>query len=124
MGSGGGLFEIEESLKMPAMAAESGPAAGVIAAALAGQQIDRSKLLSFDMGGTTAKASLIQDGIIETTPEYEVGGEGSGSRWLHGTGHPIRVPVIDLAEVSAGGGSIAWVDPAGSLRVGPKSAGA
>ena len=124
MGSGGGLFEIEESLKMPAMAAESGPAAGVIAAALAGKQIDRSKLLSFDMGGTTAKASLIQDGIIETTPEYEVGGEGSGSRWLHGTGHPIRVPVIDLAEVSAGGGSIAWVDPAGSLRVGPKSAGA
>ena len=124
MGSGGGLFEIEESLKMPAMAAESGPAAGVIAAALAGQQIDRSKLLSFDMGGTTAKASLIQDGIIETPPEYEVGGEGSGSRWLHGTGHPIRVPVIDLAEVSAGGGSIAWVDPAGSLRVGPKSAGA
>ena len=124
MGSGGGLFEIEESLKMPAMAAESGPAAGVIAAALAGKQINRSKLLSFDMGGTTAKASLIQDGIIETTPEYEVGGEGSGSRWLHGTGHPIRVPVIDLAEVSAGGGSISWVDPAGSLRVGPKSAGA
>ena len=76
------------------------------------------------MGGTTAKASLIQDGIIETTPEYEVGGEGSGSRWLHGTGHPIRVPVIDLADVSAGGGSSAWVDPAGSLRVGPTSAGA
>jgi N-methylhydantoinase A len=124
MGSGGGLFEIEESLMMPAMAAESGPAAGVIAAALAGKQIIRSNLLSFDMGGTTAKASLIKDGVIETTPEYEVGGEGSGSRWLNGTGHPIRVPVIDLAEVSAGGGSIAWIDPVGSLRVGPNSAGA
>lgn len=124
MGSGGGLFEIEESLMMPAMAAESGPAAGVIAAALAGKQIVRSNLLSFDMGGTTAKASLIKDGVIETTPEYEVGGEGSGSRWLNGTGHPIRVPVIDLAEVSAGGGSIAWIDPVGSLRVGPNSAGA
>ena len=124
MGSGGGVFEIEESLRMPAMAAESGPAAGVIAAALAGAQINRPNLLSFDMGGTTAKASLIRDGVVETTPEYEVGGDGSANRWLHGTGHPIRIPVIDLAEVSAGGGSIAWVDPAGSLRVGPRSAGA
>jgi N-methylhydantoinase A len=76
------------------------------------------------MGGTTAKASLIRDGRYETTTEYEVGGGASGSRWMHGTGHPIRVPVIDLAEVSAGGGSIAWLDRAGALRVGPESAGA
>ena len=76
------------------------------------------------MGGTTAKASLIRNGQYETTPEYEVGGGASGNRWMHGTGHPIRVPVIDLAEVSAGGGSIAWVDRAGALRVGPHSAGA
>jgi N-methylhydantoinase A len=76
------------------------------------------------MGGTTAKASLIRNGRYETTPDYEVGGESSMSRWVTGTGHPIRVPVIDLAEVSAGGGSIAWVDRAGALRVGPKSAGA
>ena len=76
------------------------------------------------MGGTTAKASLIRDGQYETTPEYEVGGGSNVTRWMHGTGHPIRVPVIDLAEVSAGGGSIAWVDRAGALRVGPKSAGA
>ena len=124
MGSGGGVFEIEESLQLPAMVAESGPAAGVIAAALAGRQSGRFNLLSFDMGGTTAKASLIHNGVVETTPEYEVGGDGSASRWLHGTGHPIRVPVIDLAEVSAGGGSIAWLDPAGALRVGPQSAGA
>lgn len=124
MGSSGGVFDVDEGLKMPAMAIESGPAAGVIAAALIGRQLDKPKLISFDMGGTTAKASLIEDGHIETTSEYEVGGDGSVNRWMHGTGHPIRVPVIDLAEVSAGGGSIAWVDPGGSLRVGPKSAGA
>ena len=109
---------------MPAMAVESGPAAGVVAAALVARQTGRPNLLSFDMGGTTAKASLIRNGQYETTPEYEVGGGASGNRWMHGTGHPIRVPVIDLAEVSAGGGSIAWVDRAGALRVGPKSAGA
>ena len=105
---------------MPAMAVESGPAAGVVAAALVARQTGRRNLLSFDMGGTTAKASLIRDGQYETTPEYEVGGGASGNRWMHGTGHPIRVPVIDLAEVSAGGGSIAWVDRAGALRVGPE----
>ena len=124
MGSSGGVVGIDEALQMPAMVVESGPAAGVIAAAAIGKQLGRSNLISFDMGGTTAKASLIQEGRIETTPEYEVGGSGSVSRWLVGTGHPIRVPVIDLAEVSAGGGSIAWVDPAGALRVGPQSAGA
>ncbi|NIR59772.1 MAG: hydantoinase/oxoprolinase family protein, partial [Gammaproteobacteria bacterium] len=63
-------------------------------------------LISFDMGGTTAKASLIKDGSVETTSEYEVGVGGNLNRWMHGTGHPIRVPVIDLAEVSAGGGSV------------------
>ncbi len=96
----------------------------MVAAALVARQTGRGNLLSFDMGGTTAKASLIRNGQYETTPEYEVGGGSSRSRWMHGTGHPIRVSVIDLAEVSAGGGSIAWVDRAGSLRVGPKSAGA
>ena len=124
MGSNGGILEAGEAVGMPAMAVESGPAAGVVAAALVARQTGRGDLLSFDMGGTTAKASLIRGGQYETTPEYEVGGGSSRSRWMHGTGHPIRVPVIDLAEVSAGGGSIAWVDRAGSLRVGPKSAGA
>ena len=124
MGSNGGILEAAETVAMPAMAVESGPAAGVVAAALVARQTGHLDLLSFDMGGTTAKASLIRDGQYETTPEYEVGGGASGNRWMHGTGHPIRVPVIDLAEVSAGGGSIAWVDRAGSLRVGPKSAGA
>jgi N-methylhydantoinase A len=124
MGSSGGLFTVSEGLRMPAMAVESGPAAGVIAAALAGAQLGRPDLISFDMGGTTAKVSLIESGQIKTTSEYEVGGSANTRRWLHGTGHPIRVPVIDLAEVSAGGGSIAWIDPAGALRVGPRSAGA
>ena len=124
MGSSGGLLEIPEALQVPAMVVESGPAAGVIASAQVGAQIHRPHLISFDMGGTTAKASLILDGEITTTPEYEVGGNASRARYVHGTGHPIRIPVVDLAEVSAGGGSIAWVDPAGALRVGPQSAGA
>ena len=124
MGSSGGVFDIAEGLRMPAMAVESGPAAGVIAASVAGRQLGRPNLISFDMGGTTAKASVIANGEVSVTAEYEVGGSGHANRWMHGTGHPIRVPVIDLAEVSAGGGSIAWVDPGGSLKVGPHSAGA
>jgi N-methylhydantoinase A len=124
MGSSGGVFDIKEALRMPAAAVESGPAAGVIAAALAGRQLGRPNLISFDMGGTTAKASVIVGDEISVTAEYEVGGSGHANRWMHGTGHPIRVPVIDLAEVSAGGGSIAWVDPGGALKVGPRSAGA
>ncbi len=124
MGSSGGVFDIAEGLRMPAMAVESGPAAGVIAASLAGRQLQRPNLISFDMGGTTAKASVIASGAVSVTAEYEVGGSGHANRWMHGTGHPIRVPVIDLAEVSAGGGSIAWVDPGGALKVGPHSAGA
>ena len=124
MGSSGGVIDIAEALRMPAAVVESGPAAGVIAAGLAGRQLGLADIISFDMGGTTAKASVIAGGQIAVTAEYEVGGGASASRWQNGTGHPIRVPVIDLAEVSAGGGSIAWVDPGGSLRVGPHSAGA
>src|SRR5580704_11274793 len=124
MGSSGGVFDSAEGLRMPAMAVESGPAAGVIAASLAGRQLARPNLISFDMGGTTAKASVIANGAVAVTAEYEVGGSGHANRWMHGTGHPVRVPVIDLAEVSAGGGSMAWVDPGGALKVGPHSAGA
>jgi N-methylhydantoinase A len=124
MGSSGGVIDIAEALRMPAAVVESGPAAGVIAAGLAARQLGLTDVISFDMGGTTAKASVIAGGEIAVTAEYEVGGSGNASRWQNGTGHPIRVPVIDLAEVSAGGGSIAWIDPGGSLRVGPRSAGA
>jgi N-methylhydantoinase A len=124
MASNGGIVEVAEAVAMPAVAVESGPAAGVVAAALVARQTGRRNLISFDMGGTTAKASLVRDGRYETTAEYEVGGGSSMTRTTSGTGHPIRLPVIDLAEVSAGGGSIAWIDRAGALRVGPKSAGA
>jgi N-methylhydantoinase A len=124
MGSSGGVVDVAECLKMPATAVESGPAAGVIAAGFIARQLDLPNLITFDMGGTTAKASLIHNGEIAVTSEYEVGSDGNVNRWLHGTGHPIRVPVIDLAEVSAGGGSVAWIDPGGALRVGPHSAGA
>lgn len=124
MGSSGGILTIEECLRVPAVVVESGPAAGVTAAALVGRQLGIEDLISFDMGGTTAKASLIAKGEVTITADYEVGGAASAKRWLHGTGHPIRVPVIDLAEVSAGGGSIAWIDPGGAMRIGPQSAGA
>jgi N-methylhydantoinase A len=105
---------------------ESGPAAGAVAAAYLGQALGRPNVLSFDMGGTTAKTCLIQDGSPQVTKDYQVGGEaGRGSGAFGGaSGYPIRTPVIDLAEIGAGGGSIAWVDSGGVLRVGPRSAGA
>ena len=81
--------------------------------------------ISFDMGGTTAKASLIEHGTIARGREYEVGGSiSAGSRLIRGAGELLRIPTIDIAEVGAGGGSIAWLDPAGGLQVGPRSAGA
>jgi N-methylhydantoinase A len=90
-----------------------------------GQQLGADNLVSFDMGGTTAKASLIEDGRISRGREYEVGGSMSaGSRLIRGAGELLRIPTIDIAEVGAGGGSIAWLDPAGGLQVGPRSAGA
>jgi N-methylhydantoinase A len=124
MGSSGGILDIPECLRMPAVVVESGPAAGVVATSLIGRQLGIADLISFDMGGTTAKASVIAGGEVAVTAEYEVGGAANAKRWLHGTGHPIRVPVIDLAEVSAGGGSIAWLDDGGALKIGPHSAGA
>lgn len=123
-GSSGGVFSVDEGLRVPAMLTESGPAAGVTATVALGNVLGLDRLISFDMGGTTAKASLINNGEVSVTTEYEVGGAGNVRRWLQGTGYPIKVPVVDLAEVSAGGGSIAWLDDAGGLRVGPQSAGA
>src|SRR5258708_36255577 len=108
MGSNGGILEAAEVVAMPAMAVESGPAAGVVAAPLVARQTGRLDLLSFDMGGTTAKASLIRGGHYETTPDYEVGGGSRMSSWMNGTGHTIRVPAIYRAEVFAGSGATAW----------------
>ncbi|HZQ59152.1 MAG TPA: hydantoinase/oxoprolinase family protein [Acidimicrobiales bacterium] len=103
---------------------ESGPAAGVIAAAQVGQRLGVGDVISFDMGGTTAKAGVVRGGEADITYQFHVGGKGSFGGRRAGTGTPVRIPAIDLAEVGAGGGSIAWLDAAGALRVGPRSAGA
>ena len=104
---------------------ESGPAAGVIAATYLGATLRYPDVISFDMGGTTAKAGLIQNGTPRITKDYEVGAAAqTGVGASRGAGYPIRTPVIDLVEIGAGGGSIAWVDSGGVLRVGPQSAGA
>ena len=125
MQSSGGVMTADDSKERPVFALESGPAAGVVAARWMGEQLGVDNVLAFDMGGTTAKASLIEDGSISRGREYEVGGSMSaGSRLIRGAGELLRIPTIDIAEVGAGGGSIAWLDPAGGLQVGPRSAGA
>ena len=125
MKSSGGLFDSETARIHPEELIESGPAAGVIGAALVARELNIPDIISFDMGGTTAKASLINSGVPAMNYEYEVGGAAHAGGFLQkGTGYPLRVPVIDLAEVGTGGGSIAWIDPGGALRVGPRSAGA
>ncbi|BDB98214.1 hydantoinase/oxoprolinase family protein [Saccharolobus caldissimus] len=121
MSSSGGLVDINEALSKPVQLIESGPAAGVIASA---SFLPEENLISFDMGGTTAKAGVVINGKFEITSEYEVGGEVHHGRVVKGSGYPIRFPFVDLAEVSAGGGTIIWRDEANALRVGPISAGA
>ena len=125
MQSSGGVYTFAAARQKPVYMVESGPAAGVIAAAHLGQARGYDQVISFDMGGTTAKAGLIQGGTPSVTKDYEVGTTAqSGVGATRGAGYPIRTPVIDLVEIGAGGGSIAWVDPGGILRVGPQSAGA
>ena len=123
MESAGGVLPAALAAARAVYTIESGPAAGVIAAAREGARRGLRDLISFDMGGTTAKAGLVRDGRPGITHEFQVGGKGSFGGRRPGTGVPIKVPAIDLAEVGAGGGSIAWVD-GGTLRVGPRSAGA
>ncbi|WP_329519927.1 hydantoinase/oxoprolinase family protein [Spirillospora sp. NBC_01491] len=123
MESAGGVLPAELAASRAVYTIESGPAAGVIAAARQGERRGLADLISFDMGGTTAKAGLVRGGRPGITHEFQVGGKGSFGGRRPGTGVPIKVPAIDLAEVGAGGGSIAWVD-AGTLRLGPRSAGA
>jgi N-methylhydantoinase A len=122
MQSSGGVMSASAAARKAAYVIESGPAAGVIAAAFLGGVCDFPNLISFDMGGTTAKAGVIQNGAPRITHDFRVGGKtSSGAR---DAGEPIKVPVVDLAEVGAGGGSIARVDAGGFLQVGPRSAGA
>jgi N-methylhydantoinase A len=125
MQSSGGVMSAEDATVRPVLALESGPAAGVVAALGLARRLGFANAISFDMGGTTAKASLIENGAVSRGREYEVGGSlSAGSRLLRGAGELLRIPTIDIAEVGAGGGSIAWLDPAGGLQVGPRSAGA
>ena len=125
MQSNGGLATTQIAKEKPVYCIESGPAAGVVGAFHLGKRLGIDNMMTLDMGGTTAKACMIEDGEMLQAPEYEVGGGISvGHRLLKGAGHILRVPAIDLAEVGAGGGSIASVDKSGSLRVGPNSSGA
>jgi N-methylhydantoinase A len=125
MQSNGGVMTAEAAGERAATIVESGPAAGVIAAHRLGQRTAAPNLITWDMGGTTAKASLVEDGHLTQTTEYEVGaGISLSSRMVKGGGHAIKLPVLDIAEVGAGGGSIVWIDAGGALKVGPRSAGA
>jgi N-methylhydantoinase A len=125
MQSSGGTMDVKQALAKPATIVESGPAAGVVGAARLGTRAGYENLITFDMGGTTAKASLIEGGRLVVTDEYEVGGGISlSSRLAKGGGYALKLPVIDVSEVGAGGGSIVRVDAGGALRVGPDSAGA
>ena len=125
MQSNGGVMTAASGRQRPVHVIESGPAAGVIATAELARRIGRPNAISIDMGGTTAKASVIEGGALKRTGEFEIGGALSqGSRLNRGSGFLLRVPAIDIAEVGAGGGSVVRVDDAGQLHVGPRSAGA
>ena len=125
MQSSGGIAPGSVVSSMPITIIESGPAAGVLGGQRLGQHIGLRDMIVFDMGGTTAKATIIEDFQFGVSREAEVGGGAVlGQRMIKGGGYPVQVPTIDIAEVGAGGGSIAVVDGAGGLRVGPRSAGA
>ena len=125
MQSNGGAMSAEAAEEEPARILESGPAAGVIAAQRLSRRSGLPDLITIDMGGTTAKAAMIHGGRLTQTTDYEIGaGISLSSRLTKGGGHALRLPVIDIAEVGAGGGSIVWIDRGGALRVGPQSAGA
>ena len=123
MSNSGGLMRLHDVISRPIKIIESGPTAGVIAANEFAKAIGDRNVISFDMGGTTAKASAIVANSIATTAEYEVGGSSNHGRMIKGTGYPVRTQFVDIAEVSAGGGTVIWKDDAGSLNIGPQSAG-
>jgi N-methylhydantoinase A len=110
--SNGGAFSLEAARAKPVHTIESGPAAGAIGCTSLAGLLGIDRLISFDMGGTTAKCAIVEHGLVQTTDEYHV------------DGRPLRIPVIDIREVSAGGGTIAWIDAGGALTLGPRSAGA
>jgi N-methylhydantoinase A len=125
MQSNGGLASAEFAAAAPAHIIESGPAAGVVGGAALARHLNEPRLITFDMGGTTAKAGLVEHGEVLRSEAIEVGGGVMiGSRLLVGAGYMLKLPAIDLAEVGAGGGSICRLDAAGGPKVGPESAGA
>ena len=123
MNSDGGMSTLKYASNFPISVIESGPAAGVLASRELAKSLSLNKVLTFDMGGTTAKAGAVIDGECDISYEFEVAGRTHSGRSIKGSGYAVRYPFIDLAEVSSGGGTIAWVDEGGALRVGPVSAG-
>ncbi|HEX8829017.1 MAG TPA: hydantoinase/oxoprolinase family protein, partial [Xanthobacteraceae bacterium] len=121
MTSGGGITTVETAMRFPVRLIESGPAAGAIFAACIARQNGLDQVLSFDMGGTTAKICLIDQGEPQTARALEV---ARIYRFLKGSGLPLRIPVIEMVEIGAGGGSIARLDALKRIAVGPDSAGA
>ena len=118
MKSNGGVSSFEIAEQQPIHMVESGPIGGVVGALAIGREIGEPNLITVDIGGTTAKTSLIEHGEVRVTTEYRI------ERDDRHAGYPVKVPVVDIVEIGAGGGSIAWIDPAGALHVGPRSAGA
>ena len=118
MKSNGGTQTFAVLEDQPIHLVESGPVGGVIGAAAVGKAIGIPNLITLDIGGTTAKCALQDDGLVKVTTEYRI------ERDQHHAGYPIKVPVVDIVEIGAGGGSIAWIDDGGALKIGPKSAGA
>ena len=118
MQSNGGTTTFPQAQRVPIHLIESGPVGGVIGAGVVANAADEKSVISFDMGGTTAKVSLIDRGNLKINTDYNL---EKTSTWA---GYPLKVPVVDIVEVGAGGGSIAWIDQGGALHVGPRSAGA
>lgn len=119
--SNGGVVSADDAARVPIRLVESGPAAGALAGTWFADRLGEARLLCFDMGGTTAKACLVDGGEPELTNVFEV---ARAYRFKKGSGFPVSVPSIDLVEIGAGGGSLAWTDRFGLLKVGPESAGA
>jgi N-methylhydantoinase A len=124
MASNGGTIGVQAASQRPVFAVASGPAGGVAGAAAMGAITDRTDLVTYDMGGTSAKAAVIDQGAPVITTEYEFReGISSPSRFIKGGGYMLKVPAIDIGEVGAGGGSVAYLDEGGLLHVGPRSVG-
>ncbi len=124
MQSNGSQMGVAAAIRKPAYLVESGPAAGVIAAARIAGQAGLNDVITLDIGGTTAKTAIVESGLPTKTGEYEVGaGINLSSRLIKGAGYAIKLPFIDVSEIGAGGGSHVWFDKGGLLKVGPESAG-